>query len=407
MENILLRGIEPSARKELDEEKPEYEIKGDSIRPLDDFKDLKTKVPFKTPLAVQKIVIPYFLHGINIMVRAFTGSGKTLAYCLPLVEIAKKERMFGLVLVPSKALVGQVLRVINEIKSGVEISAMYKNNGRVFWVDEDEKGTLLERGLSKEDVNARKFHRSSRVLIATPDSLLDIIDNLNLKKATHLVIDEADFLLSSASMDMFISILNRFRIGRMHFSCFSATTNSEVDTVIDIVGDITKVYVKSRKSIDHEFVFGTDERIKHLALLQIVADGIETPVLIFVKDEVSAKRLGGLLDKSRVYGENDEEHGIILDEFRLKKIWYLFTTDVLSRGVDFYNIKSVVNYDIPDTKTQFVHRAGRVNRNCQGQKVYTIYTNKDFARMGVILEFLEENNCAIPEHIGRIAGKNK
>ncbi|AFN83353.1 DEAD box ATP-dependent RNA helicase [Encephalitozoon romaleae SJ-2008] len=409
MEDVLLKGIKQK-RKKTPKEEVGYDVVGERYPLLCTFESLETKVPFESPLLVQRIVIPYFLKKTNVVVQAFTGSGKTLSYCLPLVEMARKESLFGMILVPGKALVRQVYRVVNEIKhEGLEVVAGYRDGEEDFLIEEDEKGGLAERGVdcrSKEKIE-RAFQSDAKILIGTPLSALGLMPMSGTRSITHLVIDEADLLINPGTVEVFGSILREIEVENAHIGCFSATMNEYVGEVIETVKDITKVYVMSKRLIDHEFVFGTSKKIKHLSLLQIIADGIESPTLIFVKDEKTGEFLKGLLDRSGVYKEGGEVSGEVLDAFRLKKIWYLFGTDSLSRGVDFYNIRSIINYDLPDTKTQFVHRVGRINRNCQGQKVYTIYTSEDFGRISIVAEFLEENGHEVPKHITRIIEKSK
>lgn len=396
MEQILLRGIKTSKMRRERTAEWECNVEGTRLEPLD-FAALKTNAPFADPLPVQKTVMPYFLEGVNVAVRSFTGSGKTLAYCLPLAEIARREWMFGLVLVPTKALVRQVFRVINEIRSKrLDTAAVYRQDGEALWLSENEKGTISE-------TNCGCLSDSKRtVLVATPEALLDISSHIEWKRVSHVVVDEADFLVETPA---FASILGCLERERLHFSCFSATTSREVEEMLGTFKDVTRICVRLSRAVSHEFVFGTDERIKHMALQQVIANGIEAPALIFVKDRETGERLSALVDRSAVYSEDSANS--ILDDFRMKKIWYLFTTDALGRGVDFYSVRCVVNYDIPATKTQFVHRAGRVNRNSQGQRIFTIYTAADFRKIGMVVEFLDENSCFIPEHIRRIAERSR
>jgi len=425
IEDILLKGIRPKRQKRAPKEDVKYEIDGEKLMHLDGFELLAAKLAFESPLLVQKIVIPYFLSGINVIVRAFTGSGKTLSYCLPLVELGMQKDVFGVVIVPSAALVKQVLMCLDEIKGrqmrvrGVYAYAngmklMRCENNRVV----DEEVLAVEKAVGDAFLNT-----NARVLVATPEGLLRVCENVKISGITHLVIDEADFLICKNSIEQFGRILRVLDLRSAHVSCFSATINEYVAEVMDAISNVTKIHIWSKRYFDHEFVFGTNRRIKHLALMQVIADGVESPALIFVRDEATGEMLSKMLEKSAVYTEckcqqegdmckgsaDCGEHCVpdmsIIDDFRMKKTWYLFATDSLSRGVDFYNVRSVINYDIPDTKTQFVHRAGRVNRNCSGQKIYSIYSREDFERMGVVVDFLEENGHRVPEHIAKIAGR--
>lgn len=403
-----MRGIKQKNRKVLREEL-EYDVDGERYPLLTSFKGLATRVPFESPLLVQRVVIPYFLQRANVVVRAFTGSGKTLSYCLPLVEMSRQADVFAIVLVPGRPLVRQVYRVVREIKpKGLKALAVCKDAGKSLLISESSKGPLVERRI--DETVLKKIHKglgaASKILVGTPESVLDLAGTVGIKGVTHLVIDEADFLINTNTIETFGSIFKAIGVEGVHVSCFSATMNEYVEEVVGAVRGATRIHVASKRRIDHEFVFGTNKKIKHLSLLQIIANGVESPTLVFVKDEETGEMLSKLLDRSGVYREGTNEGGEVLDAFRLKKIWYLFTTDSLSRGVDFHNTKSVINYDFPETKTQFVHRIGRVNRGCLGQKIYTIYSSEDFGRIRAVAEFLQENGQQVPKHIARIIEKS-
>jgi superfamily II DNA/RNA helicase len=189
------------------------------------------------------------------------------------------------------------------------------------------------------------------------------------------------------------SILNSCTV-----SVFSATLNREVEKILGMFKDFTKIYLSNKGSISHKFVFGTKDQIKHLSLEQIIEEGVEVPCLVFVNSKEIGIKLSERIPRSAFFDNSTH----LLDDFRLKKIWFLFTTDILSRGVDFINTKSVINYDFPRNKTIFIHRAGRVNRNTTGQKVITIYTVEDFKKLKEIVEILKENGSRVEEHIEKL-----
>ncbi|KAM0672189.1 ATP-dependent RNA helicase [Ordospora colligata] len=425
IEDILLKGIQQKRQKKAPKECVDYEVDGEKLAHLDGFETLRAKLPFESPLLVQKIVIPYFLNDINVIVRAFTGSGKTLSYCLPLVELGMQKSIFGIVIVPSAVLVKQVLMCLDEIKcKDMRIKGVYTHANGIKVLQCKSNRIIDEEILAVHKIIEDEFvHTNAKVLVITPDGLLKMLDNVKISDVTHFVIDEADYLICKDSIEQFGQILKAVDLRRIHVSCFSATINEYVTEVMDMISNVTKIHIWSKRYFDHEFVFGTNRSIKHLALMQLIADGVESPALIFVRDEATGQMLSNMLEKSAVYTEckcqqkeskckgdiGCTEHCLpdmsIIDDFRMKKIWYLFATDSLSRGVDFCNVRSVINYDIPDTKTQFVHRAGRVNRNCTGQKIYSIYSREDFERMGIVVDFLEENRHKVPEHISKIAGR--
>lgn len=368
LEEILYKGIKRPKQKRKREIKQECDIKGEILDRMISFDSLSTKPVFESPRLVQQIVIPYILKDKNVCVRSFTGSGKTLSFVLPLLELGRERCVKALILVPSDQLVLQICKVVEEIENDFQIL-------KTTPVD-SERNTMV---------------------ICKPEDL----KGFDVCTFTHLVIDEADLMINKESLGLFKS-LSRFLDFQTATVCvFSATLNKEVENILGMLKSFTRIYISNRNLLCHKFIFGTKNELKHLSLKQVIDDGVETPCLIFVNDLEKAKRLKERIPHSDVF-EGDEE---TLNKFRLKKIWFLFTSDVLSRGVDFFNTKSVINYDFPQSKTDFVHRAGRVNRNTTGQKVISLYTVEDFDRLWYVVEFLKENGNRVEEHIENIIKK--
>ncbi|KAF9764480.1 putative ATP-dependent RNA helicase ddx52 [Nosema granulosis] len=373
LEDVLFKGIKRPKQRKKKELQQDIKITGEMLPQLESFVDLRTKCVFKSPRLVQKVVIPYILNGKNICVESFTGSGKTLSFVLPLLELGIDRRVDALVLVPSDCLGNQIDKVISEIENNFEI--------------------CREIPLAPT--------KGNRIVICKPEDLLN--DSKYTLSFTHLIIDEADLMINKNSSGLFKSLSTCIDLQLATVCVFSATMNKEVERILEMFKEITKIYVSNKNSISHRFVFGTKDNIKHLSLRQIIEDGVEAPCLIFVKDVDTGRKLSQIIPNS---GSFDGQESV-LDNFRLKKIWYLFTTDVLARGVDFINVKSVINYDYPVCKTDFVHRAGRVNRNTTGQKVFTVYTIEDFNKLWYVVDFIKENGCRVEEHIEKIINKSK
>jgi superfamily II DNA/RNA helicase len=261
----------------------------------------------------------------------------------------------------------------------------------------------LLRLISVEEVAVKKYGdgmEDFNILLCTFKQM--ILGQLNWELITHLVVDEADLIFCKKEAGTVDSILGKLNLEGLHLSIFSATVNSVVEEMCKSFKKVSKIFISCERPIHHEFIFTTTDKLKHISLMQKMDEGIATPCLVFVKDGETAERLAAMTNKGGVVTDNRDNDRIISD-FRMKKVWFLFTTDCLSRGMDFKSVKSVINYDFPANKTQFVHRVGRINRNGeQGQRVYTFYTRNDFKKLRWIASFLSENSVEAPEHIKRI-----
>ncbi|KAF7684490.1 DEAD-box ATP-dependent RNA helicase 57 [Astathelohania contejeani] len=345
MESILLKGIKQCKPAKKESQESSYKIIGTQLKLLTSFDSLflKNHPTIKTPFLVQQLAIPYFFNNISVIVNSFTGSGKTIAFLVPLIEISKKRNIKPVIIAPTCMLVAQIkhnIEILTDIRFDVLLPEEY-----------------------------------------TPGN------------ETHLVIDEADSVLENMP-----DICDQFK--GEHLSLFSATINKKIEDLF-ISRKLTKIFVQTSQKINHKFVFGIEGDLKASTLVQCIDDGIEAPCLIFVNDQKEASKLEKLIANSKMcgYDESYEHIQHSINEFRLKKIWYLIVPDIFSRGMDFKNIKSVINYDFPTRKTNFVHRIGRVNRNVNNQQIITIFTKRDFKRLRVVASVLKEMRCEIPQNI--------
>ncbi|TBU12816.1 ATP-dependent RNA helicase [Hamiltosporidium tvaerminnensis] len=385
MENILLKGIKQNTKAEKIERIQRYEITGKKLEEIKSFELLNielqnklNKSGFIKPLLIQRLVIPYFINKRSIIVNSHTGSGKTLAFLIPILHLKKKS----LILVPNSILQEQICSVIEMIK--------------------DENLNILKIKNSKDlkSIDNKRYD----IIVSTPEILFETENIILLKNIRYLIIDEADLIFSKNNLKNLEKLFSLIDLKKVCLSVFSATINKIV-TEISCVFDVTKISVFSLNAINHEFLFCTTNSLKQISLKTRVDEGIPFPCLIFVKKEETAVELSKRFEKSAVFFKNDQK---VLDDFRLKKIWILFCSDRLSRGMDFYNVKSVINYNFPKSKTNFIHRIGRVNRNnfCD-QKVITLFTKEDFLKLDRVITVLKENKSEIPESVINIATKAK
>src|SRR6202163_388377 len=308
------------------------------------------------PFAVQQLVIPDVLAGHDVLAQSPTGSGKTLAFGVGIVERLKDSdaRPSALILAPTRELASQIVDDLRPIAHAraLSIAAVYGGAGIV-----------------KQARLAARAH----ILVATPGRLLDLIDRgqVSLKRIRMLVLDEADRMLDMGFrpvVDRIVKMTARERQTLL----FSATLEGEV-------GRIAKAYTTNPRrhehahpaerkgDVEHRFVTVSHEG-KVARLVCELNDAERGLTLVFVRTKRGADRLVKRLAASRVQAvamHGDKAQGQrerALANFEAGVVDTLVATDVAARGIDVAGITHVINYDIPATRDDYVHRIGRTAR---------------------------------------------
>jgi ATP-dependent RNA helicase RhlE len=310
----------------------------------------------ETPFAVQQMVIPDVLAGHDVLAQSPTGSGKTLAFGVPMVERLRDTdaRPSALILAPTRELAIQIVDDMRPLAHAraLSIAAVYGGAGIV-----------------KQAQLAKRAH----ILVATPGRLLDLIDRreVSLKAVRLLVLDEADRMLDMGFRPVVDKIV-KMTAAKRQTLLFSATLQGEV-------GKIAKVYttdprrhehahpVERKADVEHRFVTVTHDG-KVARLITELSEAERGLTLVFVRTKRGADRLVKRLASSSVQAvamHGDKSQGQrqrALANFEAGVVDTLVATDVAARGIDVAGITHVINYDIPATREDYVHRIGRTAR---------------------------------------------
>lgn len=318
---------------------------------------------YKRATAIQEKVIPLVLEGKDIMARAQTGSGKTASFVLPLLTLwqekpkVKKSKIKILILAPTREL---TIQVSNSIHSFSE--AMNTKPQVVTVIGGEHIGDQL--------INIQK---GCDIVVATSGRLLDIITKkqIDLSSLEHFILDEADKMLDFGFAEELDLILKQLPVQRQNL-LFSATYPEKILT---IASKITKTPIKIEILNETPTVLNIKQRAikvnkenRSALLQQLIRTNNWNQVLVFM----SSKRASdNIANKFRKYGFLAESfHGDLiqddrnytLDEFKNNKIKILFATDIASRGLHIDNISCVINFDLPRSSADYVHRIGRTGR---------------------------------------------
>ncbi|HEV2945447.1 MAG TPA: DEAD/DEAH box helicase [Solirubrobacteraceae bacterium] len=308
------------------------------------------------PFAVQSMVIPDVLAGHDVLAQSPTGSGKTLAFGVPMVERIKDSdaRPSALVLAPTRELASQIVDDLRPIAHAraLSIAAVYGGAGIV-----------------KQARLAGRAH----ILVATPGRLMDLIDrrDVSLKQIRLLVLDEADRMLDMGFrpvVDRIVKMCARERQTLL----FSATLQGEV-------GNLAKAYTtnprrhehahsEERKGdVEHRFVTVSHDA-KVSRLVAELGEAERGLTLVFVRTKRGADRLVKRLASNNVravamHGDKSQgQRERALANFEAGVVDTLVATDVAARGIDVAGITHVINFDIPGSREDYVHRIGRTAR---------------------------------------------
>lgn len=318
---------------------------------------------YSAPTPVQAAAIPVVLAGGDVLATARTGSGKTTAFVLPLLQrwlAAPREtprRVHTLILVPTRELAAQVREVVREFS--VHLSERIKVVSAVGGVSINPQMMALRGGAD--------------FIVATPGRLLDLVDHhaVQLSGVTALVLDEADRMLDLGFAEELARILALLPRRRQNL-LFSATLPPAVELLArDFLDAPTRIELDSGETeapdIEQRAIrVDTDKRTP--VLRQLIATERWPRVLVFVAKQYTADHVADKLRRNGIKASafhGDLSQGArneVLADFKHSAIQVLVATDLAARGLDIVGLPAVVNYDLPRSAVDYIHRIGRTGR---------------------------------------------
>ena len=312
----------------------------------------------ETPTPIQSDIIPLMLDRRDVVAQSQTGTGKTAGFALPILQNLQpgNNGIQALILTPTRELAIQVAKAIQEYGKYCNFRIMSIYGGQSY----NEQFRNLRNGLD--------------IVVGTPGRLLDLIEKknaLDLSNLQHLVLDEADEMLSMGFVDDIERIMQRTPDNRQT-ALFSATLPKPIRNLANkYLNDPKSITIKGQEltvdSIEQRY-YVVDDRNKFAALTRLIEVEDINSALIFARTRASSRELAtGLVQRGftteALNGDLSQDARMqILDRFRAKKINILVATDVAARGIDIDDISHVFNYDLPDQSEVYVHRVGRTGR---------------------------------------------
>jgi len=324
------------------------------------------KLGFTEPTPIQAKTIPIGLEGKDLIGIAQTGTGKTFAFGIPMLQRLGVIGGRGLILLPTRELALQVEDNLKKLGTSLGLK------------------TATFIGGEAQERQLYALRKNPHIIIATPGRLIDFLKRkiLTLNDIKVLVLDEADMMFDLGFAPQVEEILTKMPTDRQTM-LFSATMPL---SIVKLTTNHMKMPVSieaapsgtTAERVDQEmYIMHKDDRIKHL---EEILNEYKGSVLVFVRTKHS---VSGLTEAIRNFGHTAEEiHSNLslrnrrkaLDDFKSGKARVLVATDIAARGLDVNGIELVINYNLPDKLTDYVHRIGRTGRAGKSGKAISFAT---------------------------------
>ena len=316
---------------------------------------------FNEPTPIQAQAIPVVLRGADLLATAQTGSGKTAAYALPLLQrlaaTAPARAVPALVLVPTRELAAQVGEVLRSLAQALP------------------RRVRMAVAFGGVSINPQlmALRGGADVVVATPGRLLDLVAHnaLRLSGVQCLVLDEADRLLDLGFADELAKVLEQLPAQRQNLF-FSATFPPSVQALaLQILREPVRVDVPVAavpEAVVLQRAIAVDARRRTQLLRQLIREEHWERVLVFVATQHMAEHLATKLHQGDVYatalhgGLSQGARQETLQAFKEKRWDVVVTTDLAARGIHIDQLPVVVNFDLPRSAVDYVHRIGRTGR---------------------------------------------
>lgn len=342
---------------------------------------------FITPSAIQQQAIPEILEGKDIRASAQTGTGKTAAFMLPaLCRLLKKSTTRGpkvLVLVPTRELAMQVATETAKLSRHLRhVTSVFICGGIPYGIQN------------------QKLSRNFDILIATPGRLIECLQEkrIHLSNLEMLILDEADRMLDMGFIEPVEYIASTTPKSRQTLM-FSATydkkvlrlANSLLTNPIEITiknktasYDLIEQHIRKTNNLEQKYEFLND----------ILSDPNIQQAIIFSSTQIQTEEIADrLCDDGRKAaalhgGMNQQQRTRTINKLRKGDIQVLVATDVMARGIDIPDISHVINFDLPKSLDEYIHRIGRTGRAGAKGIAFSFASSRDYQMLREVKKFI-------------------
>ncbi|MCU0429187.1 MAG: DEAD/DEAH box helicase [Cytophagaceae bacterium] len=339
---------------------------------------------FTEPYPIQQMAIPPILAGKDVLGVAQTGSGKTASYALPVIQLVQRmpetrnRHIKALVLVPTRELAVQVEEVFFQFSKSLP---------------QKVKSMPVFGGVS---INPQMMKLNGvEILVATPGRLLDLLDHkaLHLSDVKLLVLDEADKMLNLGFKEEMTRIFGMLPYIRQNL-LFSATLGKEVNTITEmLLRDPVKVEVQEavqNLDIIQQIAYSVEDSRKGPLLRYLIKEQNMQQVLVFTSsihraEAVVQKLVANKIDAESIHSKRSQgARTDALQDFKSGRLRVLVATDIMSRGIDIPFLPFVINYELPRSPKDYIHRIGRTGRAENPGEAIALVSKEEEHHFGVI-----------------------
>ncbi len=318
--------------------------------------EILERLKFTTPTPIQANAIPAAIEGKDIVGIAQTGTGKTLAFGIPMIQRLSQLKRQGLVVLPTRELALQVEEVLRKVGQTIGLRTAVLIGGASMYPQ------------------LQALSRKPHIIIATPGRLLDHMNqrSVRLDGVGILVLDEADRMLDMGFAPQIKKILNALPGPENRQTLvFSATMPPEIMKIaaahmkLPVRVEIAPAGTTADRVTQELFIVQKDLKV---SLLQKLLETYKGATLVFTRTKHEAKKVTRYLRAAGINAAEIHSNRSLaqrreaLEGFKSGRYRVLVATDIASRGIDVVGIELVVNFDLPSTSDDYVHRIGRTAR---------------------------------------------
>jgi ATP-dependent RNA helicase RhlE len=344
---------------------------------------------YETPTTIQAASFNVMMSGKDTIGIAQTGTGKTLAYLLPSLcmwKFSKEPHPQILIIVPTRELVTQVVSEVEKLSAYMNLAV----GGVYGGTNMNTQAAMVLLGLD--------------VLVGTPGRILDLAANgsLQLKHAKKVIIDEVDETLSLGFRPQLLRIFEYLPAKRQNM-VFSATLSEEVSLFLDdyLTTPVRVEAARAGSSLDKidQVAFRVPNFLSKVSLLHhlLENEAENSKVLVFVSSRTLADTLfeemeQTLGDSVGVIHSNKAQNFRFntVQNFQTGEINVLIATDLIARGIDVTDVSHVINFDIPESPENYIHRIGRTGRADKNGVASTFVSEKDETALSAIEALMQK-----------------
>lgn len=358
---------------------------------------------FPEPTPIQMQALPVLLKDRALMACAPTGSGKTLAFLTPIINGLRTHRTTGLralVLAPTRELAQQIYRECIELTRSTGLRTHF-----------------ISKVSEAHQQHGPDCKQKYDILISTPNRVRFLLQQepplLDFKGIEWFVLDEADRLMEEGQnnfKEQLDDIYTACSHAQKRVAFFSATYTVPVAKwALRHLKNLVRVTIGVQNSatdtVQQELLFVGSESGKLLAVREMVRQGLQPPVLVFVQSKERAKQLFEELlydgiNVDVIHAERTQhQRDNCVRAFREGHIWVLICTELMGRGIDFKGVNLVINYDFPPTKISYIHRIGRTGRAGRPGRAITFFTQDDTANLRSIAQIIKNSGGTVPDYM--------